>query len=187
MHKKKHQRSHRRGKKVCFFTAQLSLSFSGGKGVGRPERLFYFPTFLFPIRFSPLCGVLDRVRSLSLKHGVGFFLLPTFVYSCFCVLTAGGPAAALNFDSVGVELNFSRLNWIFPEWIELFPSLAYSKRIQINNQEANKERKGDEQKRKKEAGFLWILKTEREKIAANAADVREANGLISGRWKEKKK
>ena len=104
-----------------FFTAQLSLSFSGEKG--RASRT----TFLFPhlsfshTIFSP-CGVLDRARSLSLKHGVGFFFfqfLSTRVFA-FWQLAAGQPHWTLIqlswIELFQIELNFflNELNFFHP-------------------------------------------------------------------------
>ena len=142
----------------CFFTAQLSLSFSGEKGSGVQNDLFISPPFFFPHNFFPMrCPwPLTFVESETRRR---VFFLPIFVYSCFCVLTASGRAAALNFDSV--ELNWTFPDWIefFSEWIELFPSLAYSKRIQSNNQEANKGRKvKNKTKERKERVFDKYLK-----------------------------
>ena len=112
--KKTHQKSHRRGKKVCFFTAQLSLSFSGGKRVGRPERLFCFPTFLFPTRFPSPCAVsLTAYVRWVLNMASDFFffqLLSTRVFA-FWQLAAQQPHWTL------IQLE---LNWTFPGWIEPF-------------------------------------------------------------------
>ena len=84
-------------------------------------------TFLFPhlsfshTIFSP-CGVLDRARSLSLKHGVGFFFFqflstPAFA---FWQLAAGQPHWTLIqlswIELFQIELNFflNELNFFHP-------------------------------------------------------------------------
>ena len=147
-------------KKSFLFLHRTAFSvLQWGKRVGRPERPFYFPTFLFPTQFFPHAVSLTAHVRWVWNTASDFFLLPIFVHSCFCVLTASGRAAALNFDSV--ELNWTFPDWIefFSEWIELFPSLAYSKRIQSNNQEANKERKvKNKTKERKERVFDKYLK-----------------------------
>ena len=112
----------RKKKVFCFFTAQLSLSFSGEKGSGVQNDLFISPPFFFPHNFFPMRCPWPRtfVESETRRRIFFFFqFLSTRVFA-FWQLAAGQPHWTLIqlswIELFQIELNFflNELNFFHP-------------------------------------------------------------------------